>query len=197
MPRQLHSEFGLARMHHVDLAVTSRPAHLPLASRTRLSPPFKLVDTMASLARTGLLRHSQLMLGARSMPAPSRFSAQAIRATSILSRQPASSMLATVPRFAPFSTSTQKKIMPPGPQVIDGGVNDPAPVPKSNPIHGSYHWTFERLVSIGLIPLTLAPFAAGTVSPAIDASLVLLLIIHSHMGFRYAYPHKTARAHLT
>ncbi|KPI44536.1 Succinate dehydrogenase [ubiquinone] cytochrome b small subunit, mitochondrial [Cyphellophora attinorum] len=74
--------------------------------------------------------------------------------------------------------------MPPGPQVIDGGVNEPAPVPPPSPIHGSYHWSFERLVSIGLIPLTIAPFAAGSISPAIDASLVFLLIIHSHMGFQ-------------
>ena len=77
--------------------------------------------------------------------------------------------------------------MPPGPQVIEGGVNDPAPVPRPSPIHGSYHWTFERLVSIGLIPLTLAPFAAGSISPAVDASLVFLLIIHSHMGFQYVH----------
>jgi succinate dehydrogenase (ubiquinone) membrane anchor subunit len=89
-----------------------------------------------------------------------------------------------IARNALFSTSATRKIMPPGPQVIEGGVNEPAPVPHPSPIHGSYHWSFERLVSIGLVPLTLAPFAAGSISPAVDASLVFLLIIHSHMGFQ-------------
>ena len=74
--------------------------------------------------------------------------------------------------------------MPPGPQVIEGGVNDPAPVPPPSPIHGSYHWSFERLLSVGLIPLTLAPFAAGSVSPVLDSILVFSIIIHSHIGFQ-------------
>lgn len=50
-------------------------------------------------------------------------------------------------------------------------------------------------MSIGLIPLTLAPFTAGSISPAIDASLVFLLIIHSHMGFQYVP--QTGDAHAT
>jgi succinate dehydrogenase (ubiquinone) membrane anchor subunit len=91
-----------------------------------------------------------------------------------------------VPRFAPFSTSKRRNILPAGPQVIEGGVNDPAPVPRASPIHGSYHWTFERALSIGLVPLTIVPFAAGSVSPAIDAAFVFVLIVHSHMGFQYA-----------
>jgi succinate dehydrogenase (ubiquinone) membrane anchor subunit len=51
-------------------------------------------------------------------------------------------------------------------------------VPPASPSHGSYHWTFERLVSAGLIPLTIAPFAAGSLNPTTDA-----ILIHSHIGF--------------
>jgi succinate dehydrogenase (ubiquinone) membrane anchor subunit len=61
--------------------------------------------------------------------------------------------------------------------------NDPAPVPPANPSHGSYHWTFERLVSAGLIPLTIAPFAAGSLNPTMDAILCATILIHSHIGF--------------
>lgn len=61
--------------------------------------------------------------------------------------------------------------------------NDPAPVPPSNPSHGSYHWTFERLISAGLIPLTIAPFAAGSLNPITDAILCGAILIHSHIGF--------------
>jgi len=61
--------------------------------------------------------------------------------------------------------------------------NDAAPVPTPNPSHGSYHWTFERLISAGLIPLTIAPFAAGSLNPITDAVLCATVLIHSHIGF--------------
>jgi succinate dehydrogenase (ubiquinone) membrane anchor subunit len=61
--------------------------------------------------------------------------------------------------------------------------NDAARVPPANPSHGSYHWTFERLVSAGLIPLTIAPFAAGSLNPTTDAILCGAILIHSHIGF--------------
>ena len=61
--------------------------------------------------------------------------------------------------------------------------NDPAPVPATSPSHGSYHWTFERLISAGLVPLTIAPFAAGSLNPLLDALLCGAIVIHSHIGF--------------
>ncbi|KAI9747464.1 MAG: membrane anchor subunit of succinate dehydrogenase, Sdh4 [Lichina confinis] len=63
-------------------------------------------------------------------------------------------------------------------------VNDPAILPPPSPTHGSYHWTFERLLSGALIPLTIAPFAAGSLHPATDAALGAAILIHSHLGFQ-------------
>ncbi|KAL8962926.1 MAG: hypothetical protein Q9193_000741 [Seirophora villosa] len=88
------------------------------------------------------------------------------------------------PVIASFHTSSQRRILPPGPQVMEGGVNDPAPVPEPSPTHGSYHWVFERAMSAALIPLTIAPFAAGTLNPVMDAILCAGIIIHSHIGFQ-------------
>ncbi|KAI9854500.1 MAG: membrane anchor subunit of succinate dehydrogenase, Sdh4 [Vezdaea acicularis] len=68
-------------------------------------------------------------------------------------------------------------------QKIEGTANDPVPVPPPSPTHGSYHWTFERLVAAGLVPLTVVPFATGSLNPSTDALLCALLIIHSHIGF--------------
>lgn len=62
-------------------------------------------------------------------------------------------------------------------------MNDATPVPPADPSHGSYHWTFERLVSAGLIPLTIAPFAAGSLNPMTDAILCGTILVHSHIGF--------------
>ncbi|KAI9817129.1 MAG: membrane anchor subunit of succinate dehydrogenase, Sdh4 [Pycnora praestabilis] len=86
-------------------------------------------------------------------------------------------------RVAAFHASGRQAILPPGPQVVHGTANDPAPVPEPQPGHGSYHWTFERTIAITLIPLTIAPFAAGSLNPVMDAILVATLIIHSHIGF--------------
>jgi succinate dehydrogenase (ubiquinone) membrane anchor subunit len=61
--------------------------------------------------------------------------------------------------------------------------NDAAPIPATSPSHGSYHWTFERLIAAGLLPLTIAPFAAGSLNPAMDAVLCATILIHSHIGF--------------
>ncbi|KAG5438916.1 hypothetical protein PCANB_002246 [Pneumocystis canis] len=69
------------------------------------------------------------------------------------------------------------------PQVIIGSVNDPTPTPIPSPVHGSYHWTFERLVSVSLVPLVMAPFVGSSTNPILDAILSLALVVHSHIGF--------------
>ncbi len=71
-----------------------------------------------------------------------------------------------------------------GVAAVTGTVNDTVRFPAPNKAHGSYHWTFERLVSVGLVPLTVMPFAsAGSMNPSMDAVLVSALIVHSHIGF--------------
>lgn len=141
---------------------------------------------MASVSRSTLLRQAQLLSSSKRLfvpkTAPLRSNGPILAA---LSRQPRTTVWSTRTAFAPFSTSSQRKILPPGPQVIEGGVNQPAPLLKQDSLHGSYHWTFERLLSVGLVPLTVAPFAAGSLNPALDAALVFGLLVHTHFGFQY------------
>ncbi|KAI7545353.1 hypothetical protein KC331_g6264, partial [Hortaea werneckii] len=84
-----------------------------------------------------------------------------------------------------FQTSSRRAILPPLPQKIKGTVNDAYEAPEPHPQHGSYHWTFDRIVSIGVLPLTVAPFAAGSLSPLLDSAFISLLIIHTYTGFQY------------
>jgi len=42
-------------------------------------------------------------------------------------------------------------------------------------------------MSAALIPLTVAPFAAGSLNPVIDAALCFGVLIHSHIGFQYVW----------
>jgi succinate dehydrogenase (ubiquinone) membrane anchor subunit len=86
-------------------------------------------------------------------------------------------------RIAAFHATQRNQILPPLPQKIIGTTNDPVPVPDPDYAHGSYHWSFERIVSAGLIPLTIAPFAAGSLNPLTDSILCALLVVHSHIGF--------------
>lgn len=69
-------------------------------------------------------------------------------------------------------------------EVIHGTVNDPAPVPPPSPSHGHYHWTFDRAIAAGLVPLSVAPFAAGSLNPTLDALLCGTLLVHSHLGIQ-------------
>jgi succinate dehydrogenase (ubiquinone) membrane anchor subunit len=119
-------------------------------------------------------------------------------------------------RIAAFHATQRNQILPPLPQKILGTANDPTPVPDPDYAHGSYHWSFERwafmndvlmglrrplhvelqihmlmlgyrIVSAGIVPLTLAPFAAGSLNPVTDSIFCALLVIHSHIGFEYVY----------
>ncbi|RDL33006.1 Fumarate reductase respiratory complex transmembrane subunit [Venustampulla echinocandica] len=147
---------------------------------------------MASIVRpAAMLRQSCLTAAAKrtfsSKPA-STFPAINKPASSILSRQAVRSRFAkdALPgsmRVAAFHASGRQAILPPLPQTIEGTVNDATPVAPANPASGSYHWTFERVLAAGLIPLTIAPFAAGTLNPATDAILCGAILIHSHIGF--------------
>ncbi|KAK5121118.1 hypothetical protein LTR85_005602 [Meristemomyces frigidus] len=103
----------------------------------------------------------------------------AFRSQSLLARQ---SPLAL--QRAAFQTSSKRAILPPLPQVMEGTVNDAARVPDPEPSHGSYHWTMERMVGLSLVPLTIAPFAAGSLNPVLDGAFISLLIIHSYVGFQ-------------
>ncbi|KAI1314054.1 mitochondrial succinate dehydrogenase cytochrome b560 subunit D [Xylaria venustula] len=133
---------------------------------------------MASAIRPMLLRQTALSAATRR--------AATTPASAILSRTAPfqSSFAKNAVRVAAFHASSRRSLLPPGPQVIKGTVNDAAPVPDPAPTHGSYHWTFERFVAAGLIPLTVAPFAGASLNPALDAVLCALLLVHSHTGMQ-------------
>ncbi|KAI5467447.1 succinate dehydrogenase cytochrome b small subunit [Mariannaea sp. PMI_226] len=115
-----------------------------------------------------------------------------LRQTALASRWAAAPATLTKPSFqskvmgvaAFHNTARRTALISPGPQRIVGGINDPAPIPEPNSAHGSYHWSFERLLAAGLVPLTVAPFASGSLNPTTDAILCSLLLLHSHLGFQ-------------
>ncbi|ROW14278.1 hypothetical protein VPNG_04258 [Cytospora leucostoma] len=134
---------------------------------------------MASIIRPTLLR--QAAAATRSM-APSTRAGPSLLAKSLARPSVQSSFKPSIAQITAFHASSRRNLLPPGPQVIEGTVNDPAPIPTPSPSHGRYHWTFERGLAAALVPLTLAPFASGSLNPVLDGILGATLLVHAHLG---------------
>lgn len=95
-----------------------------------------------------------------------------------------------VARALPAFPSSQKRFLfegwgvPQPPGNIVGTVNDPVKIPPPSHIHGSYHWTFERIATVGMLPLVVIPMVTGELSPVLDAVLGSLLVVHSTTGMQ-------------
>lgn len=96
------------------------------------------------------------------------------RVYSVLPRR----QLSLKPDFSKF------KLIPQPPGHIVGDVNDAYIPPDSSFYHGSYHWAYERLASVAMVPLGLSPFIFGNDYPMVDYSFSTLLLYHVHSGFQ-------------
>lgn len=81
---------------------------------------------------------------------------------------------------------TKFKLNPPPPGGVVGGVNDAYKPPEPDHFHGSYHWDYERITAVSLLPLTTIPLylslSGGIVPPLLDASLCVMLLLHVQQG---------------
>ncbi|RCK65222.1 Mitochondrial inner membrane protein SHH4 [Candida viswanathii] len=76
-----------------------------------------------------------------------------------------------------------KKIEQPAGYIV-GTVNDAYQSPQPVYYEGSYHWTYERIIAITMLPLVMAPFVAGVEFPMIDSVFSTLLLFHCHAGIK-------------
>ncbi|KAI0034805.1 mitochondrial inner membrane protein [Vararia minispora EC-137] len=96
----------------------------------------------------------------------------------------------------PFARANSKFAYVPGGPIYKGTPNEATEFPTPSRVHGSYHWSFERLLSAGLVPLTAAAFVtSGSSYPMLDGILGVTLVMHSHIGFDallvdYLHPRK-------
>ncbi|ODQ63830.1 hypothetical protein NADFUDRAFT_83935 [Nadsonia fulvescens var. elongata DSM 6958] len=67
---------------------------------------------------------------------------------------------------------------------IVGTVNDATPIPEVDRSHGSYHWSYEKMITLAMLPLAITPFATGALHPILDALMGTLLVAHAHIGFQ-------------
>lgn len=82
------------------------------------------------------------------------------------------------PNFSKYKLKEQ----PPG--FVVGTVNEAYKPPDANELHGSFHWSYERIVALGLVPMTAAPFILGPDFPILDTVFCVSVLIHSHSGFK-------------
>lgn len=79
--------------------------------------------------------------------------------------------------------SKYKKIpQPPG--HIVGTVNEPYKIPLVSFYEGGYHWAYERILTVALIPLATFPFIGGVEYPMLDSIFTVGLLFHAHAGFQ-------------
>lgn len=103
---------------HILLLYPLCPAHTP---------------TMATTLRPTLLRQALAASNKRAF-------------TTTTTTRPSRALPIFTLQRAAFQTSSRRQILPALPQKIEGSVNDAAPIPDSEPTHGSYHWTTERYI---------------------------------------------------
>lgn len=75
------------------------------------------------------------------------------------------------------------KTIPQPPGGVVGDANDATPVSPPHKLDGSIHWTTEKFVAAGLVPLVVAPLFTG-VSTVVDSLLLALLLYHCFAGFQ-------------
>ncbi|EGW34971.1 uncharacterized protein SPAPADRAFT_58095 [Spathaspora passalidarum NRRL Y-27907] len=75
------------------------------------------------------------------------------------------------------------KTIPQPPGYIVGTVNDAYVPPPPSKSEGSLHWTAERIVAVGMVPLVLAPLTTGTTT-LLDSAMSSLLLFHCFAGFQ-------------
>lgn len=78
------------------------------------------------------------------------------------------------------------KLIPPPPGGVVGTVNEAVKPLAPDYFHGSYHWDYERITAVSLIPLTMIPLygalSSGVTYPILDAALCSTLLIHVQLG---------------
>ncbi|KAJ3066247.1 membrane anchor subunit of succinate dehydrogenase, Sdh4 [Podochytrium sp. JEL0797] len=68
------------------------------------------------------------------------------------------------------------------PGVETATASNAADLDTKSKVHGSYHWNFERGLSVVTIPLVCSALALGPI-PLVDFGLGVVLPLHTHMGF--------------
>lgn len=105
--------------------------------------------------------------------------------TTMKTASPAARLASLAVRRSPASAAAFRtfKTIPQPPGHIVGTVNDAYVPPPAHKTHGSIHWTSERIVAAGLVPLLIAPFLTGATT-LLDSSLSVVLLYHSFTGFQ-------------
>ncbi|KAI3662258.1 hypothetical protein MP638_001455 [Amoeboaphelidium occidentale] len=91
-----------------------------------------------------------------------------------------STQLAINSTMKPFQT--QLRLFRPSTIKSSATTSPSAAEAAKNPVHGSYHWQFERYLSVALVPLCTVPLFTGP-SRTVDFLLTFALPIHLHLGF--------------
>ncbi|XBW34919.1 hypothetical protein QEN19_000483 [Hanseniaspora menglaensis] len=98
----------------------------------------------------------------------------------------------TINAYRPLSFKFLNKFKLPeqNPGCVDGTINDKLKTQDVSYFEGGFHWSYEKIISVALIPSTLIPlysyFALENlnINPIMDAALSTLILVHATYGFK-------------
>lgn len=73
---------------------------------------------------------------------------------------------------------------------VEGTINDKIQPSKISYFDGGFHWSYEKIISVALIPSTLVPFYSFfylenlAINPILDSALAALILIHASYGYK-------------
>lgn len=67
---------------------------------------------------------------------------------------------------------------------VVGGPNEAFVPPPLDHMHGSYHWSYEKVTTVAMVPLMMTPFVMGVHLPLVDSLFSTLLLVHCKAGFQ-------------
>lgn len=92
--------------------------------------------------------------------------------------------LRLIPRMPKMPTFESFKLKNDPPGNIVGTVNDAYVPPEYCPPEGSFHWAYERIVTVSMVPLMAFPFVGGVEYPIVDALMSTLVLAHCRYGIQ-------------
>lgn len=93
-------------------------------------------------------------------------------------------------RYISFKFLDKYKLPQQNPGAVAGSINDKLEPSKISYFEGGFHWSYEKIITVALIPSTLVPFYSFfylenlSINPIMDSALAALILIHASYGYK-------------
>lgn len=93
-------------------------------------------------------------------------------------------------RYLSMKFLDKYKLPKQNPGAVEGTINDKLKTPDLNFFEGGFHWGYEKIIALAIIPTSLLPFYSYlylgnlSISPIWDSLLSIFLLMHASYGYK-------------